>query len=72
MYDSIKYNEYIFKFFLKLFNILSKDGKRLITGETLDLLSKDELRQILLILERYEPSNTYTYEYSYVREQDIR
>ncbi|CAB4028122.1 Hypothetical predicted protein, partial [Paramuricea clavata] len=54
------------------FNILSKYGRASITEEDIDSLSKDDLRRILLILERYEPSNTYTYEYSYIRQQDIR
>jgi hypothetical protein len=57
---------------LQIFNILSKGGERAISDDTLDSLSKDDLRQLLLILERYEPSNMYTYEYSYIREQDIR
>ena len=54
-----------------MFNILSKNGQASVTEEDIELLDKDDLRKLCLIIERYEPSNTYTYEYSYVTEQDI-
>ena len=55
-----------------MFNILSKNGQISVTEEDIELLDKDDFRKLCLIIERYEPSNTYTYEYSYVTEQDIR
>ena len=62
----------VFEIIFKVFNILSKNGHTSITEEDIESLNKDDLRQICLIIERYEPSNTYTYEYSHVREEDIR
>ena len=62
----------VFQIIFKVFNILSKNGHTSITEEDIESLNKNDLRQICLMIERYEPSNTYTYEYSYVREEDIR
>ncbi|XP_028411093.1 uncharacterized protein LOC114533693 [Dendronephthya gigantea] len=56
----------------EIFHILSKDNQAVISQEDIDSLGKDDLRKLLLLLERYEPSNMYTYEYSFVREEDIR